>query len=275
MESKSRYKAIGAVSLVSALAAVMMFLLSMIGEHDFEMRPLSRYKDVWASPTIVGGVRSISSVWPATFVFRGNGGARCTGTAVGLRVILTAAHCVNSGGQGIVEIGGAKVSVACERHPDYSNVSHGDPNWEKKVSPDFALCELASLSNSVEAINTDGAKLIKSLPLRLLGFGCTQSGGHDFGVLYEGDSVVVRLPVTASYFTITQGGVSVCPGDSGGGAYLHDHARNIRLLVGINAQVNSNAESLISTTSEPGFLKWAKRWASTHKLKICGIHKPC
>src|SRR5690349_1905023 len=68
--------------------------------------------------------------WPATFIFVGDGGG-CTSTAVGERVIMTAAHCIADHGKATVATAVKSVVVTCSRHPSY---------LQGNKTSDFALC---------------------------------------------------------------------------------------------------------------------------------------
>src|SRR5512145_2693126 len=78
--------------------------------QTFIMKPLP--DDPTAEPQIIGGRRSNPADWPATFAF-----SNCTSTAIGSRVLLTAAHCVGHGANGKLEIPGKKdIDVECAHH---------------------------------------------------------------------------------------------------------------------------------------------------------------
>ncbi len=247
-------------------------------DPSFVMKRAVKYFDDTAVPQIIGGTIADPSDWPATFVFISPQGGGCTSTAIGPKVILTAAHCIGDNAKGIVELNGRTVAAACYHHPDYhNNVSDTDPKWSEKVSPDFALCitddQLAGLD--FENIDKEGTELKLGQTIQLVGFGCNAIGGTDngFGVLYEGNSAVQSLPTPPSYYTITLGGAAVCYGDSGGGAYvlLNPPAKARRVLMGVASRGNISTRSLLSTTSLSGFISWADSLAGRHNTKICGI----
>lgn len=243
-------------------------------EPGFRMISAKKFASDEAQFQIIGGTLADPLDWPATFVIDD----RCTSTAVGPRVVLTAAHCVPDGAVGLVEFGGTTISATCNHHPDYrEGVSGNDPEWEQKVSPDFALCILSSSLEGIEfeTIDVDGSSLQAGAIIRLLGFGCNSVGGTDggFGVLYEGDAAITKAAAPPSYYTTTLGGAAVCYGDSGGGDYMFlDAAEKRRVLVAVTSRGDIATRSWLSTTSVPGFVAWADSWGAQHGGRICGLH---
>jgi hypothetical protein len=227
---------------------------------------------------IPGGTRAKPAQWPATFVFRNPQGDQCTGTVVGSRVVITAAHCVEDQAQGIVQLGGSDIATTCTRHPGYQDVPSSDPAWEQKVSPDFALCALVSdlhIADGFEVIGSPRNIPAKDDSVTLLGFGCIKEHGVDqsFGVLYRGETKVVTAPAPPSFYISTQGGAALCFGDSGGGAYRFlNAAETRRLLIAINSRSDIVSTSRLASTGLPGFAEWATAWASSNHVKICGLH---
>jgi len=266
----------------AAICAVLSTLLvagpGAAQQPEFTLQPASDFAPPGAVPLIIGGTQADPAEWPATFVFSEDGGGDCTSTAIGRRVLLTAAHCVGNGAHGVIDRGGWTTDVACEHHPAYhDNVADNDPDWERKVSPDFALCRLSEDLTDVELewLNVDPAVPEDGSVVHLLGFGCNEVGGSDggFGVLFEGNAAVHRRPEGDSYYTWTLGGAAICYGDSGGAAYaLSDPDGSSRRVVAVNSRGDIDTQSLLSTTSVSGFLSWATTWSSTHGLRICGLH---
>jgi hypothetical protein len=251
--------------------------------QSFSMQPPP--EDPVVEPQIIGGRLARRANWPATFIFKDPEIPRpnkevCTSTAVGKRVILTAAHCVRNGAKGEIGSGGQNLSITCSHHPDYTPQG---THATLTTSADWALCLAAGDIKVVEyeTINRNSAAIKKAQELLLTGFGCNKVGGTDggFGQLFEGEASVTDLPSKndperwkINYIT-TSGGAAVCFGDSGGATYLFlDAAKRSRALVGVNSRGDIEKVSYISSSSTDSFLSWARNWASTNGVLICGLH---
>lgn len=219
------------------------------------------------SPSVIGGDPADASMWPATFVFKNAQGGGCTATAVGRRVLLTAAHCIHNGATGSAKAGNVSGTVKCRHHPSYP-ADH---------TADFALCTidkaLPKLGSGFEIVNANSALPAKGAQITLLGYGCRTKGGgdHHFGTLYKGQAHVVEVP-TANLYTRTAEGAAVCFGDSGGGAYVWmNQGMTVRRLFGVNSRGDISANSWLSTTANDSFRKWATEWARDADVRICGL----
>ncbi len=266
------------IAVLACLTIIPASVATSLAEQTaFTMRPAKLYADDTAEPKIIGGTKAVPADWPATFVFLDPEGRGCTSTAVGERVILTAAHCIADKGVGVVDWKNKTIRTSCYRHPGYRDgVATNDPDWAAKVSPDFALCVTDQPLQEIVAENVDkvGTALVKGRDLHLLGFGCNAKGGSDagFGVLYEGDAPITEIPAAGSYYTRAEGGAAVCYGDSGAGAFLFlNQAKTRRVLMGVNSRGDIARVSFVSTTSVEGFWKWADQFARDHGVSICGL----
>lgn len=204
--------------------------------------------------------------WPATFTFKNSEGGACTATAIGQKVILTAAHCVTNGQSGTASTSSTSAKVTCFHHPDYPD----------DISADFALCSLEDgkalpkFIGGYERINTDAAVVPIFSKVILLGYGCLQPGGIDrnFGSLYQGPAEIRRLPKNDN-FILVAGDAAVCFGDSGGGAFSAASAD--RKLIAVNARGDISRNSWLASTHRALFVDWARKWSSDKKIHICGI----
>jgi hypothetical protein len=204
--------------------------------------------------------------WPATLIFRSRGGG-CTSTAVGPKVILTAAHCIPDGESGQVTIGGQAVAIRCDHHPGYGAGNR---------TTDFALCavtegEIANVPFEVVGTALAHARLDQTVTLS--GYGCLEENGQDrnFGVLHVGTAKVIRTPIGDDIDTVTSGGAALCFGDSGGPAYF-DAGDGERLIIGVNSRGDISEMSWLSSTATAQFVDWAFKWSETNNASICGLH---
>lgn len=220
------------------------------------------------TPQVIGGAQVTDpGEWPATFIFRGPLGS-CTATAVGDRVILTAAHCIEHEENGGVRIGDELVPIQCFHHPAYDSGNQ---------TTDFALCltQTEMTGFPFEVVSTAIAYPRVGDPVLLIGFGCTEEGGHDggFGTLFRGTATTVRRPQGENIDTVTQGGAAVCFGDSGGAAYflLSPNSTTRRAVVAVNSRGDISKFSFLSTLATPQFVDWAIEWSNSFGVAICGL----
>jgi hypothetical protein len=216
---------------------------------------------------VLGGAPAPRGQWPATFVFQ-TGQGNCTATAVGRRVVITAAHCVPNQQEAQIIIGNSAIPLVCQHHPAYPN----------DISSDFALClldgPLPNLGSGFERINANAALINNGEKVLLLGYGCiTNQGQRDFGNLYQGFATIAD-PSLGPLYIRTVGGAALCYGDSGGGAYWVASENDIsgrRVFIAVNSRGDISTNSWLSSTATTGFLDWARSWAAGHGVAICGV----
>jgi hypothetical protein len=205
--------------------------------------------------------------WAATLIFRSPTGAPCTATAVGPRVILSAAHCIPNGTEAYVWVARKDVAIACETHPSYP-----------AEAADFTLClvdgALSYPPGGFETINADRASPTLMEEVTLLGYGCYANDQRVFGRLYQG-MAKVNVLASGTGLIETKGGAAVCFGDSGGGAYRFlDNAKTVRRLFGVNVRGDISSVSALAPTATALFIDWSQDWAQKKAVTICGVVPP-
>ena len=246
------------------IGAIAIAVLSASAASAQPMEPplaMENLAEKGPGPVVIGGQPASVADWPSTLIFRTKVGF-CTSTAIGGRVILTAAHCVDDGAKGVVKVGTKSVTIACRHHQDYA----------KDYRIDVAIC---AANEDVPTPNYERLNTSLNVPklgdkVRLIGYGCRQpGGGGPSESLYEGDATVSELPVSGSAYTITVGGAAVCFGDSGGGAYLIDGA--LRFVMGVNSRGDILTRSLLTTVAHKSVIDFIKAEAAKVSSKICGV----
>ena len=200
--------------------------------------------------------------WPAVLaIFTDTG--RCSGTIVGERAILTAAHCVKEDGVNSTQIGGLEFRLSCEQMPAF----------EKDPSADFALCETQSRLPDIRYIRVGRgpARSAAKEVIAILGYGCRSPGGVDrsFGALTIGYARVAAFD--RDNFVVKLEGSVFCNGDGGGPTLLTGDSNKHHVMLGVNSRSDNKSISYSVLTSSSRFLNWAKSWSKRNKVEICGL----
>lgn len=253
------------------------------------------------NPRLRGGQLANPEEWPSSLYIEypdAQGRVHpCTAALLGPRVLLTAAHCVPADGAGRLEsrVQG-EFHLACERHPNYAS----DP------SADFALCRLSRsfvLPRGGRYETISGLPMSAVMDLRddfivLAGFGCTGDRIRDASSVEaaerpfrigrteidetsaspsrrRGSAALYSNAQNYNLFTVEEDGLAnLCPGDSGGPAFLSGREVRTRKIIGVSSRVLTRGlrfgGSLVSSTSGPAFRSWALRWLGA-SLEACGL----
>lgn len=182
--------------------------IGTVGGTDEEPTPTRR-------PTLVNGVvdqghPSVGKVTTRTPIANHRiSVGTCTGTLVGPRSVLTAAHCLASipAKHATFAIGGRDYRVSSRKiHPDYTG-----------RGVDLAVM---TLSRRVAAITP--SPIARRSPglfgrVTLVGFGLTSENGSGLGTKRKGDNRVAWVSPTKLLFVY---GTTICGGDSGGPTFV-------------------------------------------------------
>jgi hypothetical protein len=227
-----------------------------------------------AGPQLIGGTPADPADYPASYYARHGSGA-CTGTLVSETVLLTAAHCVTGSYKATLRRAGVTYRATCEAAPEYLSGTS---------SADYALCLLDKPLAGVryERVSTVPAHVKKGKSLMLAGFGCIKADmtlGND-GVYRYGTTTVDSVPKDGNNTIVTRGGVALCPGDSGGAAFVQ--TRSGRMVVSVNSavrivpgsdpvKVDPALISHLASLSSPTAGAFITSWRTAKGVKICGL----
>lgn len=219
---------------------------------------------------IDGGAKQDTKNWPATLKYLVAGKFTCTSTIVGEHSVITAAHCLPDGTTARVEIGDKKFNLTCTLHPHFNRDT---------LEFDVALCfSKDPFPNTIgyENLDVKVTRVSVGSILFLLGYGCRDVNSQvDFGQLYGGSATVFQLAPSRGTHIRTHDGVVICPGDSGGSAYVlasQDQPVSPRSIIGINSGYAALTRVSAITPLAGDVAGFIRDWADDRKTTICGIH---
>ncbi|MCX6102490.1 MAG: trypsin-like serine protease [Proteobacteria bacterium] len=186
----------------------------------------------------------------------------CSATVVGPRVIITAAHCGPNGAISEFKIKGVTYHAKINRSGLY-------PGKDHDISVGIVDKEIVGIQPaSIGGIAKEG------LGITLLGYGCTDVGGHggSDGILRYGETVVTGF---SNYDMVSRkpNGAALCFGDSGGPAFVFERGQHF--LIGINSKGNIQDTNYNTRTDISESRAFMKNLAVSEQVEICGFNKNC
>jgi hypothetical protein len=238
------------------------------------------------NPQIIRGQPAAKSDWPGTAVYEVQYGPKimqCTATVVGPQLLLTAAHCVKSTGDKVLNYDNIWYDLACTIHPDFqgSNCFGSDATSERELlqcTADIALCKsdepIKGAQPELLKLSTPGFR--RGAAAVVLGYGCLQEGGKTSETLQVGEAVVAFVPSNvpdmnhplADFAHLSpKNGSVVCDGDSGGAAY-DSGKRNQRVILGVAARVNLSQGSYFVDITDARISEWIANYLQANGVTL-------
>ncbi|MBP6218799.1 MAG: trypsin-like serine protease [Oligoflexales bacterium] len=224
-----------------------------------------------AQEDLIGG-RPVGEGEFSEIVHIRSGASHCSATVIGPRVILTAAHCLESSSEiGPVNFtfGQKTFHALCQASPDYKNPAENH---------DMALCKTDVDMEGIRyaAVSTEPVALKEEVILS--GYGCTDVGGAagSDGLLRIGFVEVTELPQAGIPWFQTKGQAALCFGDSGGPSFSAlGNTKDIHRVVGVNSMGNIRDLSLMTALSIDKSKDFMNDFEKSEGVAICGLSLSC
>jgi hypothetical protein len=217
-------------------------------------------------PFIINGTVVAKSGYPAVVELVQNKQMFCTGTLIGERVIITAAHCIPEKTRWVDFIyNNTTYSAYLTAHPDLKDYNTHDY--------DFAL---GLVSQKVKAPRPYpvGGKATKGTLLTILGYGCYEENGY---LIWDGKLRRASVPIEdfalPEMAAVSKADIAACSGDSGGPALVMHNGKGH--LLGVTSKSDFVDKTWSVRLDLPESQQFLKDFAATNSVNICGITAAC
>lgn len=210
-------------------------------------------------PVLINGSPVPNKDYPAVVqIFMGN--SSCTGTIVGPRVLLTAAHCSPTGGKATFKTWDGKSYTA--------TMTNGTGYPQQDLDLNLGLIDKA-VSVAPASIRVDKFER-QGMNVDMMGYGCIKEGGGggNDGVLRKGVSVI-SAGQGFDLVLSAPNGAALCFGDSGGPLFYQGK------VIGVNSKGNIKDTSYCTRTTLPDASAFISGWAADNAVQICGVNMDC
>jgi MYXO-CTERM domain-containing protein len=208
---------------------------------------------VYTEERIFNGEPAAPCAWPTTVLIQ-NGPSLCTGTLVHPQVVSYAAHCGANGTTVTFGENSGGMTVPCE----FSMTNPGYAMVPDDQAHDWAFCKLPAPIEDIPVtpvvFGCEASILVPGAEIAIAGFGQTNTMGA--GVKHWNMTTLTGVDLTNGTYTLGGDGLpSVCPGDSGGPAFIR-YPDNSWHAFGIASTVTGGCGGFGTHSSIPHAVPW-------------------